>query len=205
MSLSQAEFARQVGHTRQYINKLIKQGKLSKSQDGGLDEERAFAEFQALGDVAHSATRAWNRQQKSGAKSKRESATNGNGEGVNTAPGVDTENGEDFNDPAVAEAHRVFNKSKAKEKAYSSLIREIEYYIRKGDYVPISEVRREAEEVVGSLIATLDSMPSRLAPRLLQRESLPEIQEILEAGINEVKEAIQAEMRRIEAEKEKRG
>lgn len=198
MSISQAEFARQVGHSRQYIHKLIRQGKLSTDEKGRVDDGKAFEEFRSLGDVGHSATREWNKQQKQGAKSKHSKATKGSGGSGEVLAGENGEPEGDFADPAVQEAHRVFNKSKAKEKAFASLLRELDYHVRKGNYVPVSEVKQEAEQVVSAMVSVLDSLPSRLAPRLTQRESLPEIQEIIEDGINEVKQAIQEEMERIE-------
>jgi len=195
MALSQAEFARQVGHSRQYINQLVKKGKLSTSGKGKLDEKKAYAEFQALGEVGREGTREWNRRQKSGAKNGHDKASSGNGDqGV---PDDTVPQASEFSDPAVQEAQRVFNKSRAKEKAFNSLLKELDYYIRKGQYVPVSEVRGEAEQVIGALVSVLDSLPSRLAPKLIQRDSLPEVQQIIEDGVNEIKQAIQEEMQKL--------
>ena len=50
--------------------------------------------------------------------------------------------------------------------------------------------------MIGILVSVLGSLPSRLVPKLIQRDSLSEVQQIIEEGINEAKQTIQEEMRK---------
>jgi len=52
MNVSPAEFARHIGKTRQYVNKLIRSGRIS-ARDGRLDLEKGLAAIAAQRDPAH--------------------------------------------------------------------------------------------------------------------------------------------------------
>ena len=162
MGITQSEFARKAGCSRQYVNKLVKQGKLTRNPDGSLDEEKALAEYAALAEVGRDAVREWNKEQRGASK---------------TQP----------TDEEVARSQRLFNSAKAREKSYLSLLRELEYKVATKEYVRVSDVEAEAERVFAELNSILNALPSRLAPKLMQRESLAEIQRILEDGINQAK------------------
>ncbi len=95
--------------------------------------------------------------------------------------------GTEMADPDQAE----FLEARARDKKYQALMREIDYKIKKGEIVPVEKVRKDAQEVIAVLSSLLSAMPAKLAPRLLQRDSLAEIQEIIEDGINDVKKAFQ--------------
>ena len=173
MNISQAEFARRVGTSRQYINRLVREGKLTREDDGSLDEDKVTAEFQSLSDVGRDGTREWAERQRNGESSS---------QGRSLSMEEDGEN---------VRAQRLFNSAKAREKSYVSLMKELEYKAALGEYVKVSDVEIEADRVFSELNSILNSLPSRLAPKLMQRESLAEIQQILEEGLNEAKQTFQ--------------
>lgn len=200
MSISQAELARRVGYSRQYIHKLIKQGKLSTDSKGRVDENKVFSELKALAEPGRGNVKKKNTERKkaNASKDNKKSQTKGSEQSQESpAGGLDPEEAD------TEQVHRIFNQARAKKESFASLIRELDYYIRKGDYVSVSEVKQDAEQVVGALIAALDSVPARLAPKLMQRDSLPEIQRILEDGINEAKRAMQEELNKVDSVQEK--
>ena len=50
--VSQAEFARRIGVSRQYVGKLVKEGKLKKARNGKLDFQKAKAAIELIRDPA---------------------------------------------------------------------------------------------------------------------------------------------------------
>lgn len=55
--VSQAEFARQIGKTRQYVSKLVKLGKLPPNDDGSIDPVVGKAALAQMRDPARKLAR----------------------------------------------------------------------------------------------------------------------------------------------------
>lgn len=51
-AVSQADYARHLGKSKQYVNKLVKQGKISVDAGGRIDVEQADAQLRAIADPA---------------------------------------------------------------------------------------------------------------------------------------------------------
>lgn len=83
--------------------------------------------------------------------------------------------------------------AEAKKKYWWNMaeLKQLDLEVANGKYIRVTDVEAEAEHVFGELNSILNALPSRLAPKLMQRESLPEIQRILEDGINQAKQTFQ--------------
>ncbi|HMT03022.1 MAG TPA: hypothetical protein PKD00_06905 [Burkholderiales bacterium] len=75
------------------------------------------------------------------------------------------------------------NKAKLAKEQYLAKLKQLEYEIKQGEYVAITEVEADAEHVATLLRTTLLSLPSRLALQL-ENKSAHEAQAILEDEIN---------------------
>ena len=182
--MTQAEFARQIGVSAPRLNKLIKQGLIPSFPH---DIEAARVEFAAtrLADSEHK--RDWAKKQKELAKE---------GKHFNQKANRKPKNKENETEPSdVLESlipddnitiTRMYNKARAKEKTYAAMLRELEYKIQSGEFIHINDVREDAEKTTQAIRAGLSSLPSRLAPRMLHRENLAEIQTIIETCVDEM-------------------
>jgi hypothetical protein len=181
---TQKKLAEAVGCSQQYIAKMISKGLLPLAADGKIDGLKAVKIFEAHhAEVGKDDLREYNRTQKGRPKKKA---------AVSSVPMDDGGGGDNDDDWAKASdrASKVFNMAKAKEKKFLSLLRELEYKKAMGELIATDEVKADAENVAALLNALLAAMPSRIAPKLMQRDSLAEIQAIIEAEVNEVKKAI---------------
>ena len=181
--MTQTDLAKLVGCSRNHINHLVKQGKLTKLAEG---PEAALKEYATLKDVSTDVQRQW-------AKKQKELAAQGKHHNqkkkAKTPASVDDDESPDIPDDGT-EISRLYNRSRAKEKKYAAMLRELDYKIQSGEYIHVDEVRADADRALSALVSMLASMPSRIAPKLMQRDNLAEIQIILENGINEAKQAL---------------
>lgn len=157
-SLSIREFARQIDKPHSWVQRRIKEGKITPDADGKIPIETAFDEVQALIDAA----------------SEEEANEAAKDEPVQLAAPSRVKN--------VAEA---FNKARLAEKTFQAKLKEIEYRMKKGDLLERADVEADAEKTASALRGRLMSVPVRIAG-LCEGRTSREIEEILETALNDV-------------------
>ena len=157
-SLSIREFARQIDKPHSWVQRRIKEGKITPDANGKIPIETAFDEVQALIDAA----------------SEEEANEAAKDEPVQLAAPSRVKN--------VAEA---FNKARLAEKTFQAKLKEIEYRMKKGDLLERADVEADAAKTASALRGRLMSVPVRIAG-LCEGRTSREIEEILETALNDV-------------------
>lgn len=158
-TVSQAEFARQVGCTKVWICKLVKQGKLPVNENKQIYLAEGFAAYEQMTKEKADKAKA----------SKKKKLV----EKDTTASFAGAKN--------ITEA---FNKARLAEKTYQAKLKEIEYKLKRGDLIESEKVKADAHQTAAALRARLVSIPVRIAG-LCEGRPAREIEEIIEDAIND--------------------
>lgn len=187
--IRQSEFARRVGKSAAWINKLIKAGKISVGDNKLIDYESALVQLEGSKDYNRDPQRqhaAKVRAQKTMQAIMTE--RKGEGETVETVIGQIYDHVEPpIGDPACKEVHIGIEtqKSKLARETYEAKIKQLEYLKMIGELIPIDEVKKANEIIAASIRSKLLTLPTKLAPRIEGKQAV-EIQYMLEDAINEV-------------------
>lgn len=172
--VSQAEFARTRGCSRQYINKLVSQGKIQKDENGKIDPVEAVKAMQANADPAHDSHRT-------------------------ILPEV-TEDHVPDTAPAGASADGSFQASRSQREFYNARMAEMEYLRKVGELLGREDVEKQVSHLARILRNRLMDMPGKLSGRLVSLTSEREITALLEETINELLTEISQRLRSVSSE-----
>lgn len=190
-SVSQREFAKQIGRSNVWVSKLVKAGKLPVDAKGKIPLEAGLAAYTASQEVGRDAQRENNekvRQEIASQKGvKRKS--------VKLEPMLDDGDDEDAPLPTVGglspqNITQAFNKAKLAEKTYQAKLKELEYQKEKGILLTREQVEADAAAVASELRNKLMGMGARIGP-LCEGRTAREIEMIIEDEINETLKSLQ--------------
>jgi len=185
--ISQSEFAKRIGKSRQYVSKLALSGRLVL--DGKkVDYKKSLSIMKSEQDPARDGQRAWSKTQKGDgpkkASLKKQSGVIKSGTGKN-GPGRS-----DGIDPKVLETSKALQQAKLQKEINDSKLKELEYKKAVGEVLPISQVV-EANAKIAEIVRTkLLSIPNKVAPIIINMKTIPEIESYLQNNINDILEEL---------------
>ena len=176
--MTKADFAREIGRTRQYVNKLVRNGKVVLVKSGGqemVDVERSKALLAHTADVANDPATKVNGGRSSVGMTMRE------GEAAQT-------------DPMTAKSSEQYTKSRAVKEGYSARLKKVEFEEKMKTVVRKDGVEKAAFAVSRVLREKLKAFPNRLAPKVTvitdQKENFILLTDEVENLIREIQDAI---------------
>lgn len=187
--VSQREFARQVGVSHVWINRLVRDGRLPANARRQIPLEEGKKAFEASQQAGYDANREHGEaQRKAGRAAKRPQAAQQQEQ--------DSADDDDVDMPmptqstsSIARVSEAFNKARLAEKTYQAKLKELEYKEARGELIPVDEVRQDAAAAGAEIRGKLAALPSRIAAQC-EGKSAREIEGIIEGAINEALEAL---------------
>ena len=174
--VSQSEFARLIKKTPQYVNKLVKQGKVIL-HNKKVDVKEAKAAIASVKRASNILGDKFNKEQKGkGAK----------GAAEDRAAGETKEADED-----VKNTSKAIQKARLLQEINAAKLKEIEYKKSIKELIPASIVDQEMAKVAEVLRSKLLSLPNRAAPKLVLLKTSHEMQVCLDKEINLILEEFQ--------------
>ena len=167
--VTQAEFARRVGCSRQNISKLVKAGKLTINAAGKLDLVRALAEYDANTDPAHHER----------LKKTADSAGEPELPTVFDAPAADDETGQ-----LPLSTESTFKQARTEREQHNAQLARLKYQEKTGELISASQVERDAFEMSRALRDGFQAITERLAPILAAEQDERRVADILREEIN---------------------
>jgi hypothetical protein len=164
--VSQSEYARRKDVSRQYINRLVAQGKIPTDEQKRIDPELADAVLAQLADPAR-------RLDSGGAEPEYEPVT------------AEAYEDEAAGGAPAAGGHTSFAKFRSAREAYQAKLAQLDYEERAGKLVKKDEVEREAFDVSRQLRDRFLSLPQELAGTLVGMADEKEIAKFLRAKIRD--------------------
>ncbi len=175
--MTKADFAREIKRTRQYVDKLAKQGKLVMVKKNGksqIDVERSKALLTQNADVAN------------------DPATKVNG--GRPSVGMTMREDQTPSDPMTAKSSEQYTKSRAVKEGYSARLKKVEFEEKMKTVVRKDGVEKAAFAVSRVLREKLKAFPNRLAPKVTviteQKENFILLTDEVENLIREIQNAI---------------
>lgn len=165
--VSQREFAKQVGRSHVWVNRLVKDGRLPTDAKGRIPLKAGLAAFEAANVVGYAT-------KETAKKKKAEPELLPETDDVPVTSGGASH-------AKVAEA---YNRARTAEKTYQAKLKELEYKEAQGLLIPLADVEADAAETAAAMRNTLMSMPPRIAP-LCEGKSAREIEGVIEEAVNE--------------------
>lgn len=166
--ISQAEFARVIGVSRQRVNELVRAGKIDLDENGKIDRDKALVKWEMIKAVGYSGR---------GDITKKKYAK--------AAKATQNEIERIGDDPTLIDLQ--YNKSRAEKMTYDAKIKELEMLELEKVLIPIEDVKLDSARLGAALKEILYSIPNRVAPNCFGRSVL-EIEEEIE---NEITQAIE--------------
>lgn len=174
IAVSQAEFARRLGVNRAYVTRLKQAGRLVVNEEGKVDVEASLMRIRETGgsrpDVA-----------------QRFAHIRGSDVSAPSAERTATE------DP-IGESYQ---RARAIKEKFLALTAKAEYERLMRTLVPREEVVAALDDLVATLHATLESLPHRLAPRLVHKDHEAIVAAIREEIVIMMREAHRAAAREL--------
>lgn len=177
--MTKADFAREIGRTRQYVNKLVRNGKVVLVKSGGqemVDVERSKALLAHTADVANDPAAKVNGGRQSVGMKMRE------GDAAQTDPAM------------TAKSSEQYTKSRAVKEGYSARLKKVEFEEKMKTVVRKDGVEKAAFAVSRVLREKLKAFPNRLAPKVTvitdQKENFILLTDEVENLIREIQDAI---------------
>ena len=164
--VTQAEFARRLGVSRQYVNRLVRMGKL-ELEGKKLDAAKSIAVLERLRDPARKR------------KADQEQPVDELGPDLEEEP----------DQPTFAEA-------KTMKEVYLARMARLKYEEEAGKLVPKADVESRAADIGMVVKQNLLSIPSRMMDELAIESDPREINAILERELRQVLEQLAEELRR---------
>lgn len=169
--LTQKQYARHIKRSPQYVNKLVRQGKVRLGRDGKIDAAQA--------DRALAQTRERARTP-GGGRPKKGSNAHGGGRPPRVRPAAAGPGA-----PARASATQSLTSARAADAAYQAKLRKLEYEKAVGELLPAAEVREAERRKNANLRTRFRRLPRGVAQRLAYTTRTPaEIERILLEAID---------------------
>lgn len=177
--VSQREFAKHVGRSHVWVNRLVKEGRLPADSKGRIPLEAGLEAYAA----SHTVGTSPNSKQQAEARKARAAKVKEVTEDLPVLdnPGAVT---------SVAGLNEAYNRARTAEKTYQAKLRELEYKEASGQLIPVEDVRADAQKTGAEVRERLMSMPPRLAG-MCEGRPAREIERIIAEGINEALSALQ--------------
>lgn len=181
--ITQSEFARQTGVSKQYINKLVKQGKLPVLDSGRIDPDVARVALDKIRDPA----RRLGKDAPDGAGESRNAPRSHTA--VDPASDLFDVAADDYNEDGDAAAtHRgntSFNHVAIAHKGWQAKRAELEYKQAAGLLIDKGDVEREAFDVARAVRDRMIAIPAEVAGVLVGMANEQEIASFLRAKIRD--------------------
>ena len=162
--ISQSEYARRKDVSRQYINRLVQQGKIPTDESKRIDPDIADTVLAQLADPAR--------------------RLNGNADDENEPVPVDDYDEENAGSPSV-NGHTSFAKFRSAREAYQAKLAQLDYKEREGKLVKKDEVEREAFDISRQLRDRFLSIPQEVAGTLVGMTDEKEIAKFVRSKIRD--------------------
>lgn len=186
--VSQREFAKHIGRSHVWVNRLVKEGRLPSNSKGQIPLEEGLQAYEASKHPGYDANREHGEKQRAAVKkkaSKKKAA-------VEPVPVAETEP-EISATPTgmtVAKVNEAYNRARLAEKTYQAKLRELEYKEASGELIPRIDVEADAAKTGAEVRERLMSVGARVAG-LCEGKEPREIERIIDEAINEALEALQ--------------
>lgn len=187
--VSQREFAKHIGRSHVWVNRLVKDGRLPADERGRIPLKEGLAAYemaQQPGDDIRRAVAAEQRKEHAAKKPAAKKAAP-----AQAAPRPETD---DLPVTAagmsVARVNEQFNRARLAEKTFQAKLRELEYKEASGQLIPSADVQDDASRTGAEVRERLMSVPPRVAG-LCEGKPAREIERIIEEAINEALSALQ--------------
>lgn len=161
--VTQAEFARVIGVSRQRVAELVREGKIELDENKKIDRDKALVKWEMIKAVGYGGR---------GDATKRKFAK--------AAKATQAEIEKIGDDPTLIDLQ--YNKSRAEKMTYDAKIKELEMLELEKILVPIDDVKLDAAKLGAAIKEILYSIPNRVAPNCFGRSVL-EIEIEIEAEI----------------------
>lgn len=194
--VSQREFARHIGRSHVWVNRLVKDGRLPANNRGQIPLEQgleAYAHTQQPGDDGR---REWAEGYRKEIAAKK-TAKNVAKKAAKQAP-IRERQAPVSDEPLpqvggrlnVASVNEAFNRARLAEKTYQAKIKELEYKEASGQLIPAEAVEEDAAKTGAEVRERLLSVPPRVAG-LCEGKPAREIERIIDEAINEALSTLQ--------------
>lgn len=200
--VSQREFAKHVGRSHVWINRLVKEGRLPSDERGRVPLEAGLRIFATLSQTVDPGVVAHNEKQRgASAKKKRKPAKPESRAPKAPAPesprAVEPElepapAAPSQHDAVIGRAVNVaeqYSRAKAAKETFAAKKMELEYKRAAGELIHVDEVRDDATKTAAEVRERLFGVPSRVAG-MCEGKSAREIERILDDAINEALDAL---------------
>jgi hypothetical protein len=155
------ELAKRLGISRQRVNDLAREGKLTREPDGRWDPDRAMDELSKTLDSRH------RRRAKVQQRGVRQDSRASESEGL----------------PLTGSAHEIFNRARAAKEVAIAKERQLDLRHRQGELLEASEVELAWTRKLTAFKERLLAIPDRLAQKLAAIAEDREIRAILDGEI----------------------
>ena len=198
--VSQREFAKHVGRSHVWINRLVKEGRLPSDERGRVPLEAGLRIFATLSQTVDPGVVAHNEKQRGAAKKKTRKSTKPENRAPKTpapepplavepepAPAAPSQH-----DAVIGRAVNVaeqYSRAKAAKETFAAKKMELEYKRAAGELIHVDEVRDDATKTAAEVRERLFGVPSRVAG-MCEGKSAREIERILDDAINEALDAL---------------
>lgn len=186
--VSQREFAKHIGRSHVWVNRLVKEGRLPSNSKGQIPLEEGLQAYEASKHPGYAASREQGEKQRAAAK-KKEPKKNAAEDSVPLSA-AEPEIPATTTGMSVAKINEAYNRARLAEKTYQAKLRELEYKEASGELIPRDDVEADAERTGAEVRERLMSVPPRVAG-LCEGKSAREIERIIEEAINEALSALQ--------------
>lgn len=193
--ISQAEFARRVGASKQRVNVLVNEGRLPLV-DKKIPYEQAVAVWETCRDITYSTQAAIGRAKKGHHPTTSITAIDVEMEKEivkavqQPAPVVKSEDDEEtVLEDATPDLKQRLNLAKTLKEEAVAKTKELEYLEKKKKYIHIDDIKADAQALGAELREKLLVIPSRVAPSVYGREVV-EIEDAIMQEINAVLEGL---------------
>ena len=173
MLITQAEWARRRGFSRQYVGRLVKRG-VVRLDDGKLDPEEADAALAALREPARQPRRTAGSRAEHSRRQPTDSSTGGGPISV----------------PQGGDLPTLLLKTRIKSEVERARLLEIKAKVEAGKYVDADEVKVAAFNRARIVRDALLSIPDRLAAVLAAETETPKVHALIAAEIRQALEEL---------------
>jgi len=206
--VSQREFAKHVGRSHVWINRLVKEGRLPSDARGRVPLEAGLRIFATLSQTVDPGVVAHNEKQRGAAKKKTRKPTNPENR-VRKAPAPEPPRAVEPEPPRAVEPEPApaapsqhdavigravnvaeqYSRAKAAKETFAAKKMELEYKRAAGELIHVDEVRDDATKTAAEVRERLFGVPSRVAG-MCEGKGAREIERILDDAINEALDAL---------------
>ena len=194
--ISQSEFARRVGASKQRVNVLVNEGRLPITENKKIPYVQALAVWETCRDITYSTQAAIGKAKKGHhpttsitandvANIEREIVEEISRPTPVRAPAPDDEDLVD----ATPDLRERLNLAKTLKEEAVSKIKELEYAEKKKQFIHIDDIKADASALGAELREKLLVIPSRVAPSVYGRE-IVDIEDMIMQEINGVLEGL---------------